>query len=87
MVSIALTDQLQLLLSGHTFDGCFPFEGGALGEVGFVVDQFNRTTATGVFGGCALVVLLSAAGEIFRDAGVETAVPAADDVDKPGAVN
>ena len=61
-----------LALAGRAFAGML-----------FSVDQFDRQARAGVFGGLAGVVLIEPSVGVGRDAGVEGAIAASEDIQEP----
>ena len=72
-----------LLLPGQLFDFPFPLQGCGMIRTALPVSQLQRQSAPGVFGALAGTVDRKAFFHIGGDAGVEGAVPAAENIKIP----
>lgn len=80
-LSVLITpDQPQLLLPRQLLHRQLPLQGIRAGAAFFPVDHREGTTAAGVFGPFSALVDGQAAVYVIGDAGVESAVAAAEDV-------
>ena len=79
-------DQLALASRAELLDLMLAPERAAAIRGLFLVDEFHGQSAARVAGAAAGVVLAEPLGLVLRDAGVEAAVGAAQDVDVPGSL-
>ena len=80
-LNFAINDSLSI--RDITLIGNFSLQSEALTEGRFLVDQGDGEAAAGVAGGGPGVVLLSPAGHVFRDPGVQRPVATAKEIDEP----
>ena len=53
---------------------------------GLIVQALNRSTAPGIAGRAAVIVLAYAAGNVIGDAGIQRTIAAFENIEKPGRV-
>ena len=75
-----MLNQCQFLRAGQPFDGSLPLQGSGAVGAQFAVNRGYRAAATGIFGTLAAAVSFQPLFHIGGDAGVQRAVPAAEDV-------
>ena len=86
MLRLFSIQQFHLFIPGQPFDGILPAQGSGLVRLLFLIYQFQRAPAPGVFGTPSRPVGLQPLFHIVRDPGIETSVAAPEHIYVPGHI-